>query len=84
MNIFQGILESPCSSIRVSLCVQNIVSVKALAGVFTHYQTIQHFNALVKIHIAVENVVRKGEIACNNQFLLFSQCFLPYMALFSF
>ena len=26
--------------------------------------------------------MRKGEIACNKQFLLFSQCFLPYMALF--
>ena len=26
--------------------------------------------------IAVENFARKGEIACNNQFLLFSQCFL--------
>ena len=25
--------------------------------------------------------MRKGEIACNKQFLLFSQCFLPYMAL---
>ena len=32
-------------------------------------------------HIALENVVRKGEIACNKQFLLFSPCFLPYMAL---
>ena len=32
-------------------------------------------------YIAIENIVRKGEIACNNQFLLFSQCFLPYMAL---
>ena len=30
-----------------------------------------------KIYIAVENIVRKGEIACNKQFLLFSQCFLP-------
>ena len=30
---------------------------------------------------AVENIVRKGEIACNKQFLLFSQCFLFYMAL---
>ena len=29
----------------------------------------------------VENIVRKGEIACNKQFLLFSQCFLPYVAL---
>ena len=28
-----------------------------------------------------ENIVRKGEIACYKQFLLFSQCFLPYMAL---
>ena len=31
--------------------------------------------------IGVENNVRKGEIACYKQFLLFSQCFLPYMAL---
>ena len=29
----------------------------------------------------MENIVRKGEIACNKQFLLFSQCFLPHMAL---
>ena len=29
----------------------------------------------------MENIVRKGEIACNKQFLLFLQCFLPYMAL---
>ena len=27
----------------------------------------------------MENIVRKGEIACYKQFLLFSQCFLPYM-----
>ena len=27
----------------------------------------------------MENIVRKGEIACNKQFLLFSR-FLPYMA----
>ena len=25
--------------------------------------------------------MRNGEIACNKQFLLFSQCFLPYMTL---
>ena len=30
----------------------------------------------------MENIVRKGEIACNKQFLHFAQCFLPYMALF--
>ena len=29
----------------------------------------------------MENIVRKGEIACNKQFLLFPQCFLPYMIL---
>ena len=34
-----------------------------------------------KRYIAAENIVRKGEIACYKQFLLFSQCFLPYMAL---
>ena len=32
-------------------------------------------------YTAVENIVRKGEIACSKHFLLFSQCFLPYMAL---
>ena len=32
-------------------------------------------------YIAEENIVRKGEIVCNKQFLLFSQCFLPYMVL---
>ena len=29
----------------------------------------------------MENIVRKGEIACNKQVILFSQFFLPYMAL---
>ena len=24
--------------------------------------------------------MRKGETACNEQFLLFSQCFMPYLA----
>ena len=45
----------------------------------THYHTMPHFDTL-KI-CSWENIVRKGEIACNKQFLLFSQCFLPYMAL---
>ena len=39
-----------------------------------------HFDAL-KIYTALENIVRKGEIACDKQFLLFSPCFLPYTAL---
>ena len=28
-----------------------------------------------KYHIQVEDIVRKGEITCYKQFLLFSQCF---------
>ena len=30
-------------------------------------------------YTAVENIVRKGEISYSKQFLLFSQCFRPYM-----
>ena len=40
----------------------------------------QDYKLLTHYH-TMENIVRKGEIACNEQFLLFSQCFLPYMAL---
>ena len=29
-----------------------------------------------KVSYRVENIVRKRQIACNKQFLLFSQCFL--------
>ena len=29
-----------------------------------------------QLQTAFENIVGKGEIACNKQFLLFSQCFL--------
>ena len=29
----------------------------------------------------MENILRKGEIACKKQFLLFSQCFLSYTVL---
>ena len=40
------------------------------------------YHILTKLrYIAVENIVRKGEIASNEQFLLFLQCFLPYMVL---
>ena len=57
------------------------LSMSGLCGKeLTHYHTMPHFDAL-EIYIAVENIVRKGEIACYKQFLLFSQCFLPYMAL---
>ena len=45
----------------------------------THYHTLPHFDALR--YIAVGKILRKGEIACNKQFLPFSQCFLLYVAL---
>ena len=32
---------------------------------------------------AFENIVGKGEIACNEQFLLFRQCFLPNQIIIS-
>ena len=44
----------------------------------TYYHTKPHF---VARYIVLENIARKGEIACNKQFLLFSQYFLPYMVL---
>ena len=46
----------------------------------SHYHTKPHIDALAR-YMAVENIVRKGKIACGKQFLLFSQCFLPYVAL---
>ena len=48
----------------------------------THYHTMPHFDA--QRYIAVENILRKGDIAFNKHFLLFSQCFLPYMGHFFF
>ena len=45
----------------------------------THFHTIPHFDAL-KVY-SCRNIVRKGEIACNKQFLLFSQHSLPYMVI---
>ena len=44
----------------------------------THYHTMPHFDAYR--YVAVENIVRNGEIACKEEFLHFSQCFLPYIA----
>ena len=41
----------------------------------THYHTIQHIDSL-EIYIAVENIVRKGEIACKKQIS-------PFLTMFS-
>ena len=42
-----------------------------LSGFYKIYPSDQQ--GFGKTDIAVENIVRKGEIACNKQFLLFSQ-----------
>ena len=47
------------------------------------FNILQRNAALILTHerpIAVENIVSKGGIPCNKQFLLFSQCFLLYVA----
>ena len=36
----------------------------------------------ISVPYRVENIVRKGEIACNKQYLLFSQCF-PQLYIYS-
>ena len=42
---------------------------------------ISTFKMKKKVPYRVENIVRKGEIACTKQFLLFSQCF-PQLYIF--
>ena len=45
----------------------------------THYHTMRILTHLR--YVAVEKIVREGETSCKMQFLLCSQCFLPYIAL---
>ena len=65
------------TSFPFSQCILGLYTTDLI--ILTQYHTIPHFDALKIYDKAVENIVRKGEIACNKQFLLFSQCFLPYM-----
>ena len=71
--------------IRLKFCS---VKVEMMISVFyrmndiyllTHYHTIPHFDAL-KIYSCGKHCKKRSN-ACNKQFLLFSQCFLPYMVL---
>ena len=71
---------------------QVLISIQEDSQLFTllselhhHSLTLYHTCLILRHswHTAVENIVRKGETACNKQFLLFSPCFLPYMYLFS-
>ena len=61
--------------------MENIVRKRQIAcsSLLSHFHMMLHFDAL-KIYTYGKHC-KKGEIACNKQFLLFSQCFLPYMAL---
>ena len=43
--------------------------------ILTHSHTMTPFDALG--NQPFDNTVEKGKIACNEQFLLFPQCFLP-------
>ena len=76
-------------SYKIRVLYHNVSNVQACNAVqqLTHYHTILHFDAL-KIHvyrhnIAVENIVRKGKIACNKKFFSFSHnVFYPIWYLF--
>ena len=48
--------------------------------ILTLYQTGPGFTCLH--YKSFENTVGKGEIACNEQILLFPQCFLPFWRTF--
>ena len=45
-----------------------------IASTLTHYHTMLYFDPL-NIYIPVENIVRKGEMACYKPFLLFLTMF---------
>ena len=75
--LFSQCFQKPSFSRSLKVGIQEFKHLKAT--ILTHFHTMLHFDAVD--YIAVENIVRKGEIACNMQFLLFSQCFLPYLAL---
>ena len=57
----------------VSMCFTQFISTGNLYEPISTQYRIFRYNR----YTAVENTVRKGEIACNKQFLLFSRCFLP-------
>ena len=67
-------------SIKIVLMVDLVYVAEVVARlsltITTQYHILIHYR-----YIAGENIVRKGEIACNKQFLLFSQCFLSYKVL---
>ena len=67
-------------------CRENNMRIRSMSlhqnCVFVYPITAQCYILTHQRYIAVENNVRKGEIACNEQLLLFSQCFPPKWHLF--
>ena len=75
-------------SIWISLKFCHLVKGEMEADHMTLYQLMTFYPITMQCCIsthwrykALENIVRKGEIACNKQFLLFSQCFPLYMTI---
>ena len=71
----QSVLKRLVQQMRTD---QGLFGKGLIKSITTQYGILMH-----QRHIAVENIVKKGEIVCNKQFLLFTQCFLTYMVLFS-
>ena len=59
--------------------VNSSIELSITKGGLTLSQTSPGFYVSAKL---LENTVRKGEIARNKQFLLFPQCFLPFLKTF--
>ena len=70
-NVFKSLLIQ--GRLKLGLCG------KELRCILTHYHKMPHFDTLI-IYSCGKHC-KKGEIACNKQFLLFSQCFLPFRVL---
>ena len=60
-------------------CLVRVQTADFVSFDLTHSYTMTPFEAPAKTlwEKPFENTVGKGEIACNEQFLLFLQCFLP-------
>ena len=67
---YQGLFGKRLNCQFLSKCLQGYWSITTQCRILTHWR-----------YIDVENIVRKGEIACIKQYLFFPQCFLPYMVL---
>ena len=79
---FRNTVFEKCRNLKSMLIIVQYRVYRISYTVLTHYHTMPHFDAL-KIYSSGKKL-RKGEIACNKQFLLFSQCFPRCMPLIFF